>query len=163
MQGDPYRMMAIMLFVILALVFVAIGCRDSGLFDRRQVKPVSSSCGVSAKRVVRSVPANDDGTDDSPWTNNDMASPTVAKHEAAQQKEMDTTQLKNPLNYGLRLTQTREGPTFARTKGAYTSTAHQLHAMCSNNGKPLMPTIDKSCNGLWFHGVEEHYDYRNNH
>ena len=155
-------MMAIMLFVILALVFVAIGCRDSGIFERRRAKPVSSSCGVSAKRVVQSVPMNDDGADESPWKNDTTVQMPV--HAATTQpKEMDTTQLRKAENYGQRLTQTREKTTFARSKGAYTSTAHQLHAMCSNNGKPLMPTIDKSCNGLWFGGIEEHHDYRNNY
>ena len=141
-------MMAIMLFVILALVFVAIGCRDSGMFDiPRRARMSSSSCGVSAKKSA---------THKTTETQKEQET-----RQGSEQSSFKTADFRKRSNYNRNdLDPTMEHPRFAKKKGTPSNIAHILHGMCHNNGKPAMPTIDKSCNGLWFGMSEEHTEFR---
>lgn len=141
--SSEYRTMAIALFVILALAFVTVGCRDMGFM--RRVQPAQSSCNAmratnatSATSAQASKTAVDDGaigTQPSLQDDFQMAerpsgcAPTSVGDQFANH---NTKELKNIANYNNRtvhpMAKHKLETTYSSKMGVTGSTSHILHA-----------------------------------
>ena len=145
MNSADYRTCAICLFVVLAIMFAYIGCRDIGIF-KSNTAPIQSSCNaVSAMRAQNAVPSTQtEITDDK-----DNIEPMSHVNRAFEQIDTSDSSSKCPemadrwaafenvtpydmserKYYGRNVGQT-QGREFSDTKnlGATTSTTYLLHA-----------------------------------